>query len=207
MDETPVQVERISLPEPVVAGGPPVWEVMKKRRSVRRYEQSPLDLARVSQILWSAAGLSGDGDRFRTPASAGARHPADTLLVVNRVSGLSMGLYQYIPAEHALELVAKGDFGSRLAEASGQAMLKDSPIVLAWDVHSERTSARYGERAQRYIPMDLGHICQNVYLAATALGLGCCAVGAFKDDEVNSIFGVTGRSHIMYMATAGVPLS
>ena len=68
----------------------------------------------------------------------------------------------------------------------------------------DRCRVKYGERAFRYIFMDVGHICQNLYLAATAMGLGCCAIGAFFDDEVNQILGLDGMTEsAIYIATVG----
>jgi SagB-type dehydrogenase family enzyme len=63
---------------------------------------------------------------------------------------------------------------------------------------------KYGERAYRYIYMDAGHVAQNLYLAATALDLASCAVGAFFDDEVNKVLDLDGRDETaIYMATVG----
>lgn len=63
---------------------------------------------------------------------------------------------------------------------------------------------KYMERAYRYIYMDAGHIAQNLYLAATALGLGCCAIGALYDEEVNRLVGADGVDETtVYMCTVG----
>jgi nitroreductase len=52
--------------------------------------------------------------------------------------------------------------------------------------------------------MDAGHICQNLMLAATALNLGCCPVGAFFDDEVENLVGVDGHEEVaLYLASVG----
>jgi SagB-type dehydrogenase family enzyme len=60
------------------------------------------------------------------------------------------------------------------------------------------------ERAYRYIYMDAGHIAQNLYLAATALGLGCCAIGALYDEEVNRLVGADGVDETtVYMCAVG----
>ena len=54
--------------------------------------------------------------------------------------------------------------------------------------------------------MDVAHICQNVLLAAEALGLGACPIGAFFDDEVNGLLGLDGQEEtVIYMASVGIP--
>jgi SagB-type dehydrogenase family enzyme len=52
--------------------------------------------------------------------------------------------------------------------------------------------------------MDLGHVCQNVQLAATAMGLGSCPIGALFDDDINELLGVDGEEEtVLYLITAG----
>ena len=52
--------------------------------------------------------------------------------------------------------------------------------------------------------MDAGHIAQNLQLAATVLGLGCCPIGAFYDEEINEVLGVDGEEETtIYLATVG----
>jgi SagB-type dehydrogenase family enzyme len=47
--------------------------------------------------------------------------------------------------------------------------------------------AKYGQRGRRYVHMEVGHAAQNVYLRATAQGLGTVMVGAFDDKEVQKV--------------------
>jgi SagB-type dehydrogenase family enzyme len=68
----------------------------------------------------------------------------------------------------------------------------------------ERTKWKYRERGYRYIYLDAGHIGQNLYLAAASLGLGCCTIGAFYDDEVNQLIGVDGQQEtVVYLGAVG----
>jgi SagB-type dehydrogenase family enzyme len=83
-------------------------------------------------------------------------------------------------------------------------MVMESAVVFIWTAVVARSKWKYGERAYRYIYMDAGHIGQNLYLAAVALGLGCCTIGAFFDDEVNEILNVDGTEETaVYMGIAG----
>jgi len=57
------------------------------------------------------------------------------------------------------------------------------------------------------VTLDAGHIGENLYLAATSLELGACAVGALFDDELNRLLGVDGiEESAIYMAAVGHPL-
>jgi len=52
--------------------------------------------------------------------------------------------------------------------------------------------------------LDAGHACQNLYLAAEAIGGGACAIGAYDDEELNSILGLDGVNQFaIYVAPTG----
>ncbi len=83
-------------------------------------------------------------------------------------------------------------------------MVADAQVCFIWTAVVERSKWKYRQRAYRYIYMDAGHIAQNLYLAATALGLGVCSIGAFYDDRVNALLGLDGiRETTVYLASVG----
>jgi len=41
--------------------------------------------------------------------------------------------------------------------------------------------------------LDAGHVCQNLYLAAEAIGAGVCAIAAFDDDQLNQELNLDGE--------------
>jgi SagB-type dehydrogenase family enzyme len=70
----------------------------------------------------------------------------------------------------------------------------------------QRMRFKYQDRAYRYGLIEAGHIGENLYLAATSMGLGACAVGAFMDDDMNALLGVDGvEEAIVYMLALGKP--
>ncbi|MBD3202613.1 MAG: SagB/ThcOx family dehydrogenase, partial [Candidatus Lokiarchaeota archaeon] len=59
-------------------------------------------------------------------------------------------------------------------------------------------------RCYRYIYLDCGHIGQNLYLAAEALELGICTIGAIFDDELNNLLGLDGKNEtVIYVGVVG----
>lgn len=197
----------IRLPEPQWEGGTPVWVVMKKRRSQREFTQETISLPHLSQLLSATQGITHTafGHPFRACPSAGALYPIETYLVVNRVEGLTPGLYHHYVPEHLLEVLAQGPFDSDLAEAAlEQDMARTASVVFVWTAVVQRSKWKYKERGYRYIYLDAGHIGQNLYLAATALDLGCCTIGALYDDDVNRLVGVDGKEEtVVYMGAVG----
>lgn len=181
----------IDLPEPGYSSDISLEEAMLKRRSVRDYQKEPLGLKEVSQILWSAQGITDRERNLRTAPSAGALYPLEVYLVVGEIEDIVPGVYHYNSYQHQLKKTLDGDKREELSRAAlGQGWVKDAPAVLVFAAVYERTTAKYGERGIRYVHMEAGHAAQNAYLQATALGLGAVVVGAFKDEEVKGVLNV-----------------
>lgn len=192
---SPVEEGAIVLPE-VAIEEDSVAEVLYKRVSYRRFSDRALDLSQVGNLLWAAGGLGVDGmtGATRTTPSAGATYPLDIYLVAGRVEGLEPGIYRYDHLNHALLPVVMEERRELLAAAAlGQSFIADAPAIVALVAHYVRTTARYGERGERYVHMDAGYASQNIYLQATHLGLGTVAVGAFDDSKVAEILSTTGE--------------
>ncbi len=198
------QVPRVPLPVPHPPGAD-MGAVIAARRSRREYLPGPLSLEDLSALLYAAQGVTAPRLGFRAAPSAGAQYPIETYVVVHDVAGLESGLYHYAVADHALEQVRKGDLRASLVVAGvGQEMLGTAQVCFILTGVFQRARWRYRERAYRYILLEAGHIGQNIYLAATGLGLGACAVGAFLDDRVNGLLGVDGEEEAaIYLLTVG----
>ena len=199
---------RIALPAPSTDGGLGLWQTIRTRRSLRDFDPAKsLAQADLSQLLWATQGLTGhpSDDRFRAAPSAGALHPLDTYLVINRVAGVPLGIAQYDVRSSALYLLAEGDYSQEIAAAvAGQGMAADCGAVFVWVGVPARSKPRYGDRAHRYLYLDAGHIGAQLHLAAVALGLGCCAIGAFLDDGVNALVSVDGETETaVYLSVVG----
>lgn len=183
---------RISLPDPIVTGNLPVERALHSRRSVRAFSPQPLTLAEVSQLLWAAQGITDPGGK-RTAPSAGALYPLEIYLVAGDIAGLGKGIYQYRPIEHALRRIADDDRRTALAAAAlGQSWIAEGAAVIVVAAVYRRTTAKYGQRGIRYAQMEAGHAAQNVLLQALSLNLGTVVVGAFDDDKLKSLIGMSG---------------
>lgn len=195
--------QRIPLPLPLLQGNISLESSLAGRQSTRGFDHAFLSLAEVSQLLWAAQGMTGQGEH-RTVPSAGALYPLELYLVVGQVSGLAPAIYHYLPHSHSLEAKEKGDQRASLAEAAlRQSAVRDGPACLIITAVIERTRTRYGGRAERYVLMESGHAAQNVYLQAQALGLGTVAVGAFDDDRVHSLLGLGLGEIPLYLLPVG----
>jgi len=77
----------------------------------------------------------------------------------------------------------------RLAEAAwGQRFIARAPVVIVVCANQKRSARGYGERgASLYCIQDAAAATQNMLLAAYALGLGTCWVGAFDERRVAEV--------------------
>lgn len=184
-------------------------EVLERRRSVRAFSKSPLTLNELSWLLWSCQGVKevvGRSSTLRTVPSAGARHPFETYVLVNNVEGLKPGLYRFLAIDHKLQEVnLEEGIADMIAEACyKQSFVKNCATTFIFVAVSYRTYWRYGERGYRYMHLDAGHVCQNLYLATEAIGGGACAIGAFYDDQLNGLLGFDGvEKFVIYVTPTG----
>lgn len=207
----PPDVRQIDLVPPAgfAVGRMPLIEVINKRRSRRKYTGAALTLEELSFLLWSCQGIResapGRPRAYRTVPSAGCRHPFETYILVNRVEGLEPGLYRYLPVEHKLHLLrADDDVTLEIHAASEDQYVLESAATFIWTVIPYRSEWRYLHHAHRVILMDIGHACQNLYLAAEAIGCGTCALGAYNQAAMDAALGVDGEDEFtIYLAPVG----
>jgi len=203
----------VKLPEPSVTGSVPVEEALNNRRSIRSYQSSPVSLAEVSQLLWSAYGITQpvpDGPAFlrgglRTAPSAGALYPLEIYLVARNVADLLPGVYWYRSETHELVTVTQEDRWDMLDQAAlDQPHFETAAAAIVYSAVFERSTSKYGERGrERYVCMDLGHSAENVYLQAYALKIGTCAIGAFSDLWLKKAVGMTREEEPLYIMPFG----
>lgn len=188
--QTPAEIK---LPAPTHTGKVSVEEAIKVRRTIRSFLPKPLTLSQVSQLLWAAQGITGGRDYLRAVPSAGALDPIEMYLVVGSggVDKLEAGIYHYLPKPHSIEMVKKGDYRSKVVEgALGQQWMEVAPIVLIITADYARTTVKYRDRGIRYVHIEVGHVGQNIFLQAEAIGLGAGIVGAFSDEEIAKVLGL-----------------
>jgi len=201
----------IDLPDPesVSVDDIAVREAIEKRTSVRNYSREPISLEELSFLLWCTQGIKqviGDEATFRTVPSAGARHALETYILANNVDGLETGVYRFLPIEHKLvEISTETNIADKITAAClGQGFIKSSAVTFIWTAVAYRMTYRYGQRGYRYLHLDAGHVCQNLYLGAECIGCGVCASGAFVDDDLNPLLGVDGEGEfVIFVAAVG----
>jgi len=201
---------RKKLDPPEEQEGMPLWVAIKERRSIRNFSREPLKKAHLSLLLWASQGITAEysGYELRAAPSAGALYPVETYLSVQNVEDIEPGLYHYGVQHHELRQLRREDLRSTVARAAlDQDFMSTAGVIFIWTGIFERSKWKYKQRAYRYVYLDAGHIAQNVALAAVALGLGSCQIGALYDDEINSILDIDGEQEsVLYLTAVGHPL-
>lgn len=182
----------MDLPNAHTDGAVSLEKTIKMRRTIRSFTSQQLTLEQFSQLLWASYGVTEERGFKRAAASGGACYPMDIYVIVGEqgVKGMGGGIYHYEPVGHSVSLILGGDLREALARASlGQMWMARPPLNLVICVEYDRITARYGDRGVRYALIEAGHIAQNIFLQAEALGLGAGIVGAFQDEAVIQVMG------------------
>ncbi|MFW9829973.1 MAG: SagB/ThcOx family dehydrogenase [Candidatus Thorarchaeota archaeon] len=191
----PNAIEKIKLPDPEFDKDIKFWQTILNRKSTRKFKDAPITQMQLNLLLFGMTGITRIYPQvaFRTVPSAGGLYPIETYLIINAIEKLEKGIYHYNILDHSLELIKKGDFRREMAKGClDQQIVYNAAVDFVWTAIIERSKWKYLQRCYRYIYLDAGHIGQNFYLIAEALGLGACAIGAIYDDEINSLIEIDG---------------
>lgn len=184
-------------------------KVIESRKSLRKYADEPLTMEELSYLLWCTQGVKAITSRpttLRNIPSAGARHSFETYLLMNRVNEIKPGIYRYLAIDHKLvEVNTEPGIAEKVTSSClDQIFVKNSAVTFIWSTVIYRMKWRYGERGYRYVHLDAGHVCQNLYLASQSIDCGACAIAAFDDNELNKLIGLDGEEQfVVYLATVG----
>ena len=196
----------MKLRPPETDGTVSVERAIKQRRTIRSFTPETLNLNQLSQLLWSAQGITESSGFKRAAPSAGALYPMDVYAVVGRssVAQIEAGVYRYEPNGHRLSLVKEKDVRESVAKASlSQMWMAPAPLNIVITAEYSRITAKYKERGIRYAMIEAGHIAQNLFLQAEALGLKAAIVGAFHDNELIEILKIPRSNEPLLIMTIG----
>lgn len=187
-----------------------VHQCINDRQSNRKYIDCLISIDELSYLLWASQGVKEvKGDNYatlRTVPSAGARHPFETYLAVDRVEGLRKGIYRYLPMENQLLFMYEDDeIAEKIQEGTlGQKFAATAAVSFIWTCIPYRGEWRYDYRAHKVMLLDAGHLCQNLYTACEALGLGTCAIASYDQELMDEMTKVDGEDEfVVYMSPVG----
>jgi SagB-type dehydrogenase family enzyme len=185
----------------------PLGEAIARRHSGRVYGTAPIPGRQLATLLTSASGVRKSPDGLHRPTisrnvtNAGNLGSVDVYPIVQRVDGVSPGIYHFDTVAHDLALITPGQFSDWLREVVFfQEEFADGAVVLILTSAIGRLTAKYGPRGYRFALFDVGHVSQNIYLIATALGLQVCATAGFVDEAFNAALDLDGLDECASLA-------
>lgn len=190
-----------------------IYGCIKERRSTRLYSEESLTFEELSYLLWATQGITGTnkgGLMLRTVPCSGATHTFETYLLIMRIEGIPQGVYRYLPVEHKLlfmyelsEMDNKID-AITLDQPFVPNFAKRAAVVFAWSTTPYRSEWKYDISAHKKILIDVGHVCQNLYLASESLDAGACAIGIYDQKLIDEVLGLDGdEEFVLYLGAVG----
>lgn len=190
------------------ADASPTARLLRGRHSVRSFDGGrPITLAELAQFLDSTARVVSSWDSrvdlggARAPfayaarpyPSAGASYELELYLGVDKCEGLARGFYHYDAGRHALVPIDVGTphLDALFSEAQQSMDAPATPqIVITIAARFGRVSWKYSALAYALILKDAGVLIQTLYLMATDMGLGGCAIGSTNIDLFAKMTGI-----------------
>ncbi len=135
-------------------------------------------------------------------------HSVDNSLVVGfsaaTVESLTPGFYTLDRRNRSINLVRKGDLINEMAHIClDQMWLANCAAHFLFLTDLGALEEQYGPRGYRYAMLNAGRLGQRLYVAATALRLGCCGIGAFYDNEAANLLGLGQDGRVLYVVGIG----
>ena len=179
----------------------PLDRAVFSRRSRRNYVATPMSRAKLAGPLDLPGLLRGKGTDARdgTPIK-----PWPWVAWPNEVEGIPPGLYLLDWVSKSLGLAAAGSFTRAMTGIClDQAWLAQSAVHFLFMGNLRQVDEQWGPRGYRYALMTAGRLGERLYLTATALGLGCCGIGALYDQEAADLLQLNPDSRLFYLVAVG----
>ena len=164
------------------------------RRSRRNFVKQPLRQEHMAGLL--QCFFASDRKEYENSLAAG--------FLAGRVEGTAPGFYLLDRHGKALGMVAQGSFMETMTHIClDQAWLAQAGAHFLFLADLDLVDRTWGPRGYRYAMMTAGRLGQRLYIAATAMGLGCCGIGAFYDAEARDLLGLNENSRLLYLVAVG----
>ena len=193
--DTSSATAEIKLPLPKQAGGKPLFEALKDRKSTREFGDDELNVKVISNLLWAAFGLNRL-DGHRTAPSAHNWQEIDVYVALKR------GLYLFDPHANVLRQVLAED----IRAATGmQDFVGTAPLNLVYVADLARMSASDRTEQRFYSAIDTGFISQNVYLFCASEGLATVVRGLVDRRSLAKLMQLRPQQRVIVVQTVGYP--
>lgn len=195
-------LEIIKLPEVQSCDSGSLYQAFAQRRSIRYIKKTEIPLQIVSNLLWSACGVSQSkvlesgkiANLFTNPTAS--NHQEVEIYLFNEE-----GVFQYEPLQHSLVKYIEGDHRRLIGKLP---MFKTAPAILCLVINIDKM-VHYTDsyRKNLYSSMDVGYVSENIYLFCAANNMATCACGQIDREEITQLLGLN-NSRVMIVHPIGL---
>ncbi len=194
------ELKVVQLPEPNRTGQVSLETAISARRSAKQFVDTPLNYAQIGQLAWAGQGITDKQQGLRTAPSAGDLYPIELYFV------MPDGLFVYNSEGHSLKQISSLDLRKQLsAAASGQGPVEDAACDIIIAGSARKIAAKFGNKAQKFMFLEAGHVAQNIQLQAVSLGLASLPVGSFEIRNVARVCELSGDLEPLLIVCVGHP--
>lgn len=177
-------------------------KLLQRKRSQREFHNYPISIKDLSAILPLAGGITNNN--HRSYPSAGSLYPLEIYPIILHARDMPGGIYHYNVIKNSLEFLKNGDFSNHLSDITTQEWLKSASVVFVLTAIIEKLEEKYKQRSSRFVLLEAGHLCQNIYLQAQNNGFGCCSIGGFVDNSISGLLGLEeNKEYPIYLVAIG----
>ena len=176
-----IELSPQKLPQPITTGGKPFMETLAARKTERTFSKKDIDNQTLSEILWSAWGISHDGKRT-IPTSMNKQNLKVYVLKKD-------GVWLYKAENNTLEPINNKDMRHLFAT---QDFVKTAPLTLLYTGTDSKNS-----------PLHAGSAYQNVGLYCASKGLNNVVRGYFDHEQIEKALNLAKEEKAIISQTIG----
>ncbi|MFA8298926.1 MAG: SagB/ThcOx family dehydrogenase [Hyphomicrobiales bacterium] len=178
-------------------------KVFESRKSTRTFGEEKLNYTQLSDLFKLSYYILED--KRRNIASGGGLYPIELFFINLNVEGLDKGVYYYNINNESFDTVRKFTSDEDEDEVN-TAFFTDTREDVEFDkiggyivfgTYFRRMTFKYQDRGIRFAMIDSGSVMTNIYLAASALDIGVCALGGYLDDPLAKMVEIEGNQELV----------
>lgn len=186
-----------------------VEKLLKSRKSIRSFENYPINFNKLKRILYFSVGIKKKLDNFdetkRFYPSAGARYPIEAYILSDNIEKIRKGVHHYNVKSNQLEQLLNRDISKECLNIFRNQSIQGQKNFLILTGVISRTEVKYGTNAYRFSLLECGHIGQNFSLMSEKEKVGCCAIGGFDNNKLTKLLDLTDDEIPLYAFAFGNP--
>ena len=183
-------------------------ETLQKRSTHRDFSGETIPEDQLAAILWACDGVNGKNGRRTTPSAMNWQDVSVYVVQAN-------GIWKYLPKRNVLLFIEGKDHRGDFGEIKPWLKLASQHLVFVSDGRKLETLATklvdkafdvnlaMGEWGERVRALNVGVKIQAVYLACSALGVGCAYRLLINENKARQLLKLSESEKIMAICSIG----